>query len=107
MIHTVDGGRPYTIHICAVVLQSWSSKGRVCDAFGVQTESWFLWVVLSDWKSAWNQLGLMTVAPSMHILVWVTLAGGSLSLEVSVMEDFVDVCLRLALLDRKVTQLFV
>jgi len=105
--HTVNSRGPNAVHIRAVVVQSWSCKGRVCDALGVETEPWLLWVVLGDWKSTRNQFRLVTVSPAVHVLVWVTLTGCLLALQIGIVKDLVDVGFGLALLDRKVAKLFV
>lgn len=67
-------GRSYPIHVDAVIVGSRSGERRVCDAFRIQSEPGLLWVVLSDWQSARNDLRLVSIAPAMLILIRIILA---------------------------------
>jgi hypothetical protein len=90
--------RPYTVHVCTVVVGTWSGKGTVSDAFGVETEADFLRVVLSYWQGARNDLGLVSVVPTMHVGVGIILASRLLSLQVCVVKDLGRICSGLAFL---------
>lgn len=99
-VHTVGCCRPHTVHISAVVVGTRSGECTVGDAFGVETETNFLRVVLSYRQGARNDLGLVSVVPTMHVGVWVILAGRLLALQVCVVEDLGRVCSSLAFLQR-------
>jgi hypothetical protein len=90
--------RPHSVHVCTIVVGTRSGKGTVGDAFGVETEANFLRVVLSYWQGAGDDLGLVSVVPTMHVGVRVILAGRLLALQVCVVENLGRVCSDLAFL---------
>ena len=79
--------RSHTVHISTVIVGTRSGECTVGDAFGIETETDFLRVVLSYWQGTGNDLGLMSVVPTMHVGVRVILAGRLLALQVCVVED--------------------
>jgi len=101
----VSCSRPDTVHVSAVIVRSRSSKGRVCDALGVETKSGSLWVVLRHWKSTRNHFRLESVAEAVLILVRVTFASVLLALKIGVVKDMVDILGRLAFVDGLFEQL--
>lgn len=78
---------PHTVHISTVVVGTRSGECTVGDAFGVETETDFLRVVLSYWQGARDNFGLVPVVPPMHVGVRIILAGRLLALQVCVVED--------------------
>jgi hypothetical protein len=78
---------PHTVHISTVVVGTRGGECTVRDAFGVEAEADFLRVVLSYWQSTRDDLGLMSVVPTMHVGVRVILAGRLFALQVCVVED--------------------
>ena len=83
----MGSSRPHTVHISTVVVGARSGERTVGDAFGIETETDFLRVVLSYWQGARDDLGLMSVVPPMHVCIRVILAGRLLALQVCVVED--------------------
>lgn len=84
--------RPYSIHVRAHVMSSWSCESRVCDALCVQTKSNFLRIVLRYRKCARNNLGLVSIAPTLGICIRIIFTSRLPALKVCKMKDAVHVC---------------
>lgn len=91
--------RSTTVHIRAVVVRTRSSKCRVCDSLGVESESNFVRIVLGYRKCSRNELRLMPISPSMLVFIRIICAGRLQTLEISIMKHLFRVSDKLSFLE--------
>lgn len=97
--HTVSSRWPAAVHVGAEVVRAWSRECRVCDTFRIKTKPYLLWVVLCHWKRSWDDFRLVSVSPSLLIVVRIVRTCRLQSLKVCKMKDLLRIGNKLALLE--------